>query len=691
MKYKIAVTLFAAVLLSLNAVTSVHAQPVYTALHSFTPLTSSNTNSDGKYPNGDLLLSGNTLYGTAQLGGTSGYGTLFAINTDGTSFTNLYNFTNGSDGAYPIGGLILSGSNLFGVANLGGSSGYGTVFAINTNGTGFTSLYTFTNGSDGANPAAGLILSGKTLFGTASGWGLIFGPDSDSSTVFAINTDGTGFTNLYNFTYGTNGAHPFGSLILSGNTLYGTSTTGYGAVFAVNTNGTGFTNLYRLTYNSTNSGSDPQAGLILSGNTLYGTTELGPDTYGWGTVFAVNTNGTGFTNLYIFTAPSGNYMSSNSDGDNINSGLLLSGNTLYGTADNGGISSCGTVFAINTDGTGFTNLYNFTPSEGGNPLGGLILSGNTLYGTEAGGFLYNEAGDMSGGTVFSLSLPVPQLTIIPSGTNVILSWPTNVAGFSYTGYTLQSTTNLVSPVVWTTVSPAPVVVNGQNTVTNPISGAQQFYRLQAYVPSINWTSIEADGTEISNYTATYETTNTFQIGFTLGAPAGYLQSANIIATLGSQHITLWSQTLNGGAFSGVVNFSLPGVGSWQIAANIFTAGGVATTLPLTQVGNPSLFPIIVTFDPSTTVTDPTYSYVLGTGGSRYFITLSDTSAGATIYHTSSSAETVAEPALPWAGGTAYSGTFERNMLSHSQTIWIQARKRGLTSSNLIKFILPASS
>jgi AAA ATPase domain len=49
--------------------------------------------------------------------------------------------------------------------------------------------------------------------------------------------------------------------------------------------------------------------------------------------------------------------------------------------------------------------------------------------------------------------------------------PTNAAGF-----TLQSTTNLGSSAVWTTNSPAPVVVNGQNKVKNPISGAQQFYR-----------------------------------------------------------------------------------------------------------------------------------------------------------------------------------------------------------------------
>jgi hypothetical protein len=88
-----------------------------------------------------------------------------------------------------------------------------------------------------------------------------------------------------------------------------------------------------------------------------------------------------------------------------------------------------------------------------------------------------QSGGTNGtGTVFSLSLgsvsaPVPTLTIFPSGANVVLTWPTN-----YTGFTLQSTTNLVSPV-WTTNSPAPVIVNGQNTVTNPISGNQQFFRL----------------------------------------------------------------------------------------------------------------------------------------------------------------------------------------------------------------------
>src|SRR5205807_5098588 len=90
----------------------------------------------------------------------------------------------------------------------------------------------------------------------------------------------------------------------------------------------------------------PQSGLRWSGNTLYGTA---------GKVFALNTDGTGFTNLHNFTATSGN-PPTNSDGASPQAGLLLSGNTLYGTAPYGGSSGNGTVFAVNTDGTGFTNL-----------------------------------------------------------------------------------------------------------------------------------------------------------------------------------------------------------------------------------------------------------------------------------------------------------------------------------------------
>src|SRR5437660_10846557 len=67
----------------------------FTTLHSFTVTSGypDYTNSDGANPYAELILSGNTLYGTTQAGGSSGNGKVFAINTDGTGFTNLHNFT----------------------------------------------------------------------------------------------------------------------------------------------------------------------------------------------------------------------------------------------------------------------------------------------------------------------------------------------------------------------------------------------------------------------------------------------------------------------------------------------------------------------------------------------------------------------------------------------------------------------
>jgi uncharacterized repeat protein (TIGR03803 family) len=373
-------------------------------------------------------------------------------------------------------GLALSGNTYYGTWPGDDKTGdSGMVYAVNTDGTGSRSVHSFSYvvapgygpriNADGARPYAGLILSGATLYGTAyigGSWGL--------GTVFAVKTNGTGFAVLHHFTGGSDGANPTAALILSGNTLYGTTT--YGTLFALNTNGTGF----RVVTNRGN-----YARLIVSGNTFYGTTQLGGSSSN-GSVFAFHTDGTGFTNLHSFTARSGSYPYANSDGSQPNSGLILSGNILYGTAQYGGSSGSGSVFAVNTNGTGFTNLHSFTAtqtnssgiytnSEGAHPYAGLILSGSTLYGTTFGG------GSSGSGTMFSLSLPLPHLTILRSGANLVVTWPTNVAGFDSTGYTLQSAASLVPPAVWSTNSAAPVVIAGRNTVTNPITGAKQFYRL----------------------------------------------------------------------------------------------------------------------------------------------------------------------------------------------------------------------
>jgi uncharacterized repeat protein (TIGR03803 family) len=426
---------------------------------------------------GGLNLSSNTLYGTTAT-------TVFALNTDGTGFRTLHSFIN--EGA-PHGDLVLSSNTLYGTASWGGSFGYGTVFAINTDGTGFTDLYGFSD-SDGNLPACDLLLSGSALYGTtAVGGDLGTAGGFGSGTVFAINTDGSDFISLYSFSGGNDGYQPHGGLVLSNNTLFGTTsgggtvgsgtTRGGGIVFVINTDGTGLTNLYSFSAPSTNSsgvytnsdGYNPFAGLVLSGDSFYGVTSLG-GSFGSGTIFRLQADGSGFTNLYDFNAlPSSG---TNRAGAHPVAVLTTSGRTLYGTTSAGGDFGNGTLFAINTDGTGFTNLHSFTGGLGGAPRSPLVLSGNTLYGTTVGQFQGTTTGY---GTVFSLSFE-PQLSIVPSGLNVILSWPTSYAGFDYTGYTLQSTTNLASPV-WTTNLPASVVVNGQYTVTNPISGAQQFFRL----------------------------------------------------------------------------------------------------------------------------------------------------------------------------------------------------------------------
>jgi len=89
-----------------------------------------------------------------------------------------------------------------------------------------------------------------------------------------------------------------------------------------------------------------------------------------------------------------------------------------------------------------------------------------LYGTAGYGGLYGN------GTIFSVTLPQPQLSIAVSDTNVVLSWPTNALEF-----TLQCATNPASSADWSDVTNVPVVVNGQDIVTNSISGTQQFFRL----------------------------------------------------------------------------------------------------------------------------------------------------------------------------------------------------------------------
>jgi uncharacterized repeat protein (TIGR03803 family) len=406
-------------------------------------------------PYASLILCSNTLYGTAGLGGTNGDGMVFAINTDGTGFTNLHSFIL-SDGEVPYGALVLNSNILYGTTLYGGSNDDGVIFAVNTDGTGFTNLHIF-GGSDGKDVYGGLVLSSNILYGTTAQGGSA--PNGGKGTVFAINTDGSGFTNLFSFPaingfgINNNGAYPEASLVLSSNTLYGTAqgggTNGSGTIFAINTDGSSFTNLHNF---NGNDGMNPQASLALSCNMLYGTTFYGGSNSD-GTLFAVNNDGAGFTNLYVFNG---------SDGAHPRANLFLSGSNLYGTAQSGGgVGANGTVFTINTNGSDFTNLYLFLNSnnkEGGQPYGGVLLYNNSLYGTT-----YQNGYGNNSGTAFVLSLgPIPLNFQINGG--LILNW-------GNPAFILQSTTNVAGSYS--------NVIGARSPYTNNSLSSQMFFRLKA--------------------------------------------------------------------------------------------------------------------------------------------------------------------------------------------------------------------
>jgi uncharacterized repeat protein (TIGR03803 family) len=432
--------------------------------------------SDGSEPTYALAQSGDVFFGVCGYGGGHGNGALFSINSDGSGFKALHEFSgtdiNGAnaDGANPFYGVILSGGSLYGAAVNGGSAGDGTVYTISTNGTGFKVLHSFTGNADQGSPSEKLVLSGNTLYGATYLVGT-FG------TIFAVNTDGTGFRTLHTFGGLGDGLDPKLGFLVSSNTIYG-STVGigtplsYGTIFSMHTDGTGFKTLY--SFQGGVDGSTPSA-VILSGNTLYGAAyEAGANFTG--TIFSLGLDGTGFKVLHTFAAQSGASLT-NSEGANPVAALLLSGGVLYGAATAGGPFGNGTVYTLSTNGAGFATLHGFKAlngagynSDGATPYGGLILSENTIYG-EA------QYGGISGdGTLFSLALPLPpappELSASLSESMLVLTWPTNSTGFA-----LQSATNLAPPVAWSTLGLAPAVVNGLNTVTNRVSEGPQFYRL----------------------------------------------------------------------------------------------------------------------------------------------------------------------------------------------------------------------
>src|SRR5579883_3209848 len=461
----------------------------FTVLHAF-------DYTNGAYPTAPVVLSSNTIYGTTSGGGLGG-GIIFRLNIDGTGFQTLHNFAQTpplfNDNDIPIaGGLILSGTKLYGTTSGNSIGDNGTVFAINIDGSGFTNLYAFSPTSasgtnyDGAHPYAALLLSGNKLYGTAA-----FGGSSGRGTIFAINVDGSSFTTLYSFAGGQDGAEPKGGLVIRSNVLYGTTClggNGTGTIFGIETNGT-FKTLYAFSPEPTTSpytnqdGFNPWGTLTISGDTLYGTTQGGGGN-GHGTVFKVGIDGKDFTLLHGF-----------SWGEQPFCGVVCANGILYGTGTYGGTADNGTIYSVNEDGTSFNSLYSFpssidihgwypssplfrtTNDYGALSFGGAVISSsNVLYGVTTSG------GPPGYGVVYSLSLePLSPATLSASlgtalfGPAIFLTYPTNVLGFP--PLHLEISADPLFTTYWWEGSPS-YVTNGP-TVTEALSFSSpaKFFRL----------------------------------------------------------------------------------------------------------------------------------------------------------------------------------------------------------------------
>jgi len=357
----------------------------------------------GGAPNTEVTVAGSTIYGTTQ------GNTVFKMNTDGSGFQTIYSFSGGSSGVSVLSALTLAGSKLFGEFGTGGAGDAGGIFEVNTDGSGFQILHSFDgSGSEGAFPSGGLTMVGSTLYGTTQNAGTGAVGADGGGTVFEINTDGSGFQVLHDFAGGpADRARPICDLTVIGSTLFGTTQTGganrAGTVFSLNADGTGFQLLH--SFGAIGDGSASYAGLAAIGNTLYGTAaDGGPNSFSsfsGGVVFSLHSDGSGYQILHAF-GPVSNSGGSLPAGD-----LTINGATIYGTTLHGGPgSSDGTVFSLSLDGTGFQVLHGFAgpPTDTGGPEAGVVLSGSTLYGTCQ---QYSGSPTDNGG-VYALTVPEPR-------------------------------------------------------------------------------------------------------------------------------------------------------------------------------------------------------------------------------------------------------------------------------------------
>ena len=402
MKKKTGFLTLAVLIFALALATMAQAAEV-TVLYSF----GSGGANDGIYPYGAPVLYDGKLYGTTAAGGSaSNSGEIFSYDISTSTYAIEHAFSASSGGQWPYGNLVMStDGNFYGTTYYGGTGMQGVVFSFDPVTKDVTTVHDFYGGSgDGINPFGTLTLYDGKLFGMTYGGGVV-----GAGTIFSMNADVSVWDNLHDFD-GSDALTPYGNLIGSGDTLYGmtyaSATTYGGAIFSINTDGTGYQVLRELDWLDSGVGVNPFGDLFMGPDgLLYGMTSA--TLSGAGNVFSYDPDTDTFTQLHEFTGWS-------NDGGTPQFGSLTftADGRLLGTTSAGGASGAGTIFSLNTDGTGFALLHSFAGGtlDGASPqTSTLILDAGKIYG------LTSSGGASGKGVLFSTQYTTPEPATVVSG------------------------------------------------------------------------------------------------------------------------------------------------------------------------------------------------------------------------------------------------------------------------------------
>lgn len=324
---------------------------------------------NGADGNGNLTLSGSTLYGTGYVGGASDQGMLFSVSTNGRKFHVLHAFI-GTDGEHPNTYPRLdAGGDIFSTTPYGGpgfngtdKSGNGVLYELTAGGS-FIPLHDFSGGADGGIPSRIFLDNAGTVFGSTIAGGGCTGtgvPANGCGVIFSYVPSTGVYTVLYTFTGGTDGFQPtIGAIDTTGN-LYGATIGGgahnYGTLFELVNSGGSYTLTTLHAFTGGADGATPQTAPTLDtrghlvGQTLYGPVQGSSN--GYGVLYSYGFGHGQLTTLYTFAGDAnGGYPESTP--------LVLNNGTIVATTAFGGTQPCNTSTGTLISSYGCGVVYRF--------------------------------------------------------------------------------------------------------------------------------------------------------------------------------------------------------------------------------------------------------------------------------------------------------------------------------------------